>query len=147
MVLSFFPSSLPCPNYDGVTENIYFPFYGSLFSLVNYVGLDGVLAILMMIVASAIIYSSPLLYSAVEPIRDSVNSYPSEQTPEISLWERLGKAAMLDIESSEFSWHSLSSLHHTEHSSGAEYSEDEMNKAVEVGDIFLSCVMMICVLM
>ncbi|CAJ1937571.1 unnamed protein product [Sphenostylis stenocarpa] len=51
---------------------------------------------------------------------------------EISLWERLGKAAMLDIESSSFSWDMLSSLHHTEHSSSNEQSEDEMNKALEV---------------
>ncbi|RWR76489.1 dual specificity protein phosphatase PHS1 [Cinnamomum micranthum f. kanehirae] len=67
-----------------------------------------------------------------ETLADSVDSFPSEHTTEISLWERLGKAAMLDIESSEFSWHSLSSLHHTEHSSGSEFSEDEVNKAVEV---------------
>lgn len=51
---------------------------------------------------------------------------------EISLWERLGKAAMLDIESGSFSWEGLSSLHHTEHSSSNEHSEDEMNKPLEV---------------
>ncbi|KAL0354990.1 UNVERIFIED_CONTAM: Dual specificity protein phosphatase PHS1 [Sesamum radiatum] len=39
---------------------------------------------------------------------------------------------MLDIESSTFSWSTLSSLHHTEHSSSTEHSEDEMNKALEV---------------
>lgn len=62
-----------------------------------------------------------------------VRSSPPEQVTEISLWERLGKAAMLDIESSSFSWNMLSSLHHTEHgSSAAEQSDDEMNKAVEV---------------
>ncbi|KAF8661784.1 hypothetical protein HU200_056738 [Digitaria exilis] len=55
-----------------------------------------------------------------------------DQPPEISLWERLGNASTLDIESSEFSWDVLSSLHHTEHSSGSEHSEDEMNKALEV---------------
>ncbi|KAI4336383.1 hypothetical protein L6164_014916 [Bauhinia variegata] len=55
-----------------------------------------------------------------------------EQTTEISLWERLGKAATLDIESSSFSWDMLSSLHHTEHSSSNEHSEDEMNRALEV---------------
>ncbi|XXG79197.1 hypothetical protein AAC387_Pa09g0319 [Persea americana] len=64
-------------------------------------------------------------------VADPVDSSSFEQAREISLWERLGKAAMLDIESSEFSWCSLSSLHHTEHSS-TEHSEDEMNKAVEV---------------
>lgn len=54
-----------------------------------------------------------------------------EQT-EISLWERLGKAEMLDIESSFFSWDRLSSLHHTEHTSSNEHSEDEMNRVLEV---------------
>ncbi|KAJ0680013.1 putative phosphoric monoester hydrolase [Helianthus annuus] len=55
-----------------------------------------------------------------------------EQVTDVSLWERLGKAAMLDIESSSFSWNMLSSLHHTEHSSSTEQSEDDMNKALEV---------------
>ncbi|KAI3671462.1 hypothetical protein L1987_87200 [Smallanthus sonchifolius] len=55
-----------------------------------------------------------------------------EQLTEISLWERLGKAAMLNIESSSFSWNMLSSLHHTEHSSRNEHSEDDTNKALEV---------------
>ncbi|XP_027125507.1 dual specificity protein phosphatase PHS1 [Coffea eugenioides] len=68
-----------------------------------------------------------------EESKSGVRSSPPEQATEVSLWERLGKAAMLDIESSSFSWNMLSSLHHTEHSSGtAEQSEDEMNKAVEV---------------
>ncbi|XP_054807774.1 dual specificity protein phosphatase PHS1 isoform X2 [Prosopis cineraria] len=57
---------------------------------------------------------------------------PPVQTTELSLWERLGNAAMLDIESSSFSWERISSLHHTEHSSSTEHSEDEMNKALEV---------------
>ncbi|CAL0330069.1 unnamed protein product [Lupinus luteus] len=56
----------------------------------------------------------------------------AKQDQEISLWERLGKAEMLDIESSSFSWDSLTSLHHTEHTSSNELSEDEMNKALEV---------------
>ncbi|WVZ71405.1 hypothetical protein U9M48_019996 [Paspalum notatum var. saurae] len=55
-----------------------------------------------------------------------------DQPPEISLWERLGNSSTLDIDSSEFSWDMLSSLHHTEHSSSSEHSEDEMNKALEV---------------
>jgi len=55
-----------------------------------------------------------------------------DQSPEISLWERLGNSSALDIESSEFSWDVLSSLHHTEHSSSSEQTEDEMNKALEV---------------
>ncbi|XP_043706125.1 dual specificity protein phosphatase PHS1-like [Telopea speciosissima] len=70
--------------------------------------------------------------SAGEIVADPISPLPSNQGPEISLWERLGKAAMLDIESSEFSWDMLSSLHHTEHSSSTEQSEDEMNKALEV---------------
>lgn len=68
-------------------------------------------------------------------IRESIENPKFEVHPdptEISLWERLGKAAMLDIESSSFSWDNLSSLHHTEHSSSNEHSEDEMNKALEV---------------
>ncbi|GKC08487.1 dual specificity protein phosphatase PHS1 [Tanacetum coccineum] len=48
---------------------------------------------------------------------------PFEQVVEISLWERLGKAAMLNIESSSFSWDMLSSLHHTEHSSSNEHPQ------------------------
>lgn len=83
------------------------------------------------------------LYSAGQPLSDSVNSSSCEQAPEISLWERLGKAAMLDIESSEFSWCSLSSLHHTEHSS-TEHAEDEMNKAIEVRGIL--CWSLVCLL-
>jgi atypical dual specificity phosphatase len=51
---------------------------------------------------------------------------------EVSLWDRLGKAEMLDIESSSFSWDMLSSLHHTEHTSSNEHSEDETNRALEV---------------
>ncbi|KAI8544077.1 hypothetical protein RHMOL_Rhmol08G0267400 [Rhododendron molle] len=73
--------------------------------------------------------SMPL--SAGDFISDPVRSLPSEQATEISLWERFGKAAMLDIESNSFSWDMLSSLHHTEHGSSTEQSEDEMNKALE----------------
>ncbi|XP_010251326.2 PREDICTED: dual specificity protein phosphatase PHS1-like isoform X1 [Nelumbo nucifera] len=70
--------------------------------------------------------------SAGELILESKSLLPSDQPPDISLWERLGAAAMLDIESSEFSWDMLSSLHHTEHSSSTEHSEDETNRALEV---------------
>ncbi|KAJ3669486.1 hypothetical protein LUZ60_011436 [Juncus effusus] len=52
---------------------------------------------------------------------------------EVSLWVRLGNAAVLDIESSDFDWSSLSSLHHIKHTtSNSEFSEDESNKALEV---------------
>ncbi|ESW31967.1 hypothetical protein PHAVU_002G282600 [Phaseolus vulgaris] len=67
----------------------------------------------------------------IERLEDPKLVLHLDQT-EIRLWERLGKAAMLDIESSSFSWDMLSSLHHTEHSSSNEQSEDEMNKALEV---------------
>ncbi|XP_075112645.1 dual specificity protein phosphatase PHS1-like isoform X2 [Nicotiana tabacum] len=77
-------------------------------------------------------HSMPLSLSAEESSLDQVDPLPSEQTPEVNLWERLGKAAVLDIESSTFSWNMLSSLHHTEHSSSTEQSEDETNKALEV---------------
>ncbi|OAY77322.1 dual specificity protein phosphatase PHS1-like isoform X1 [Ananas comosus] len=63
---------------------------------------------------------------------DVVNTPECDQPPEMSLWDRLGKAAMLDIESSDFSWDLLSSLHHTEHNSSTEHSEDEMSKVLEV---------------
>ncbi|CAM8926075.1 unnamed protein product [Rhodiola kirilowii] len=55
----------------------------------------------------------------------------AEQVSE-TLWERLSKAAMLDIESSSLPWDMLSSIHHAEHNTSAEHSEDEMNKALEV---------------
>ncbi|VFQ87222.1 unnamed protein product [Cuscuta campestris] len=70
--------------------------------------------------------------SLEEPSTDVSDHPPSEQAAEVSLWERLGNAAMLDIEPSAMSWRTLSSLHHTEHSSSTEQSEDEMNKALEV---------------
>ncbi|GLT79433.1 hypothetical protein SLA2020_509220 [Shorea laevis] len=71
-------------------------------------------------------------FSAEESSADSKSHLPPEEAPEISLRERLGKASMLDIESSSFSWDMLSSLHHAEHSNSTEHSEDEQNKALEV---------------
>lgn len=67
-----------------------------------------------------------------EPNGDSVNLQTSDQEPEISLSDRLRNAAMLDIESNDFSWDDLSSLYHTKHTSSTEHSEDELNKALEV---------------
>ncbi len=78
--------------------------------------------------------SPQLSFSAGDFLVDAKSDPPPEHAPEISLWERLGKAAVLDIEPSSFSWHMLSSLHHTEHSSSTEQSEDEINKALEVCD-------------
>lgn len=69
---------------------------------------------------------------SLEEYNIDVITSPPEQATEISLWERLGKSDMLDIESSSFSWNTLSSLHHTEHSSSTEQSEDEMTKPLEV---------------
>ncbi|OVA09658.1 Dual specificity phosphatase [Macleaya cordata] len=73
-----------------------------------------------------------MLLSAGEPIAESKSLQHLEQVSEISLWDRLGRATMLDIESTDFSWDMLSSLHRTEHNSSTEHSEDEMNKALEV---------------
>ena len=73
--------------------------------------------------------------SSGESTVDSKSSLPIEQATEISLWERLGKAAMMDIESSSFSWDMLSTLHHTEHSSSNDHSEDEMSRALEVQNL------------
>lgn len=76
------------------------------------------------------------MFSPGESIEDTKN----DQQTEISLWERLGKAEMLDIESSSFSWDRLSSLHHTEHTSSNEHSEDEINRALEVCSFFCTLV-------
>ncbi|XP_073008505.1 dual specificity protein phosphatase PHS1-like isoform X2 [Typha latifolia] len=67
-----------------------------------------------------------------KPDDNIVNIQCCDQVPEISLWERLGKASTLDIESNDFSWNALSSLYHTKHTSSCEPSEDESNKALEV---------------
>ncbi|KAJ3691831.1 hypothetical protein LUZ61_020995 [Rhynchospora tenuis] len=55
-----------------------------------------------------------------------------DQPQETSLWERLGNSLSLDIQSTHFSWDLLHSLHHTEHTSSADQSEDECNKVLEV---------------
>ncbi|KAM7276768.1 hypothetical protein ACFE04_018634 [Oxalis oulophora] len=66
-------------------------------------------------------------------IQDSKTDPTPDQAPDISLWDRLGKAAMSDVNSTSFSWDYLSSLHHTEHSTSlSEHSEDESNKPLEV---------------
>ena len=71
---------------------------------------------------------------------ESIEDTKYDQQREISLWERLGKAEMLDIESSSFSWDRLSSLHHTEHTSSNEHSEDEINRALDVCSFFCTLV-------
>ncbi|KAL1553704.1 Very-long-chain (3R)-3-hydroxyacyl-CoA dehydratase [Salvia divinorum] len=69
---------------------------------------------------------------SLEEYNVDLKTSPPEEATEISLWDRLGKSDMLDIDSSSFSWNTLSSLHHTEHSSSTEQSEDEMTKPLEV---------------
>ena len=76
------------------------------------------------------------LFSPGASIEDAKN----DQQTESSLWARPGKAEMLDIESSSFSWDRLSSLHHTEHTSSNEHSEDEINRALEVCSFFCTLV-------
>jgi hypothetical protein len=72
----------------------------------------------------------------IEPIEETTTvgdvETCEEQAQETSLWERLGRAARLDINSSDFSWDFLQSLHHTEHTSSAGQSEDDYNKVLEV---------------
>ncbi|CAL1389208.1 unnamed protein product [Linum trigynum] len=76
--------------------------------------------------------SMPFPSAGEEVVSDTRTDPPPEQVPELSLWDRLGKAAMLDIDSTSFNWDMLASLHHNEHSSSNEQSEDEMTKALEV---------------
>ncbi|GJN05307.1 hypothetical protein PR202_ga22926 [Eleusine coracana subsp. coracana] len=58
---------------------------------------------------------------------------PCDQLPESNLWERLGRVSMMDIESSSFKWTSLTSLHHTKHTStSTESTEDDNNRSFEV---------------
>ncbi|XP_058786396.1 dual specificity protein phosphatase PHS1-like isoform X1 [Vicia villosa] len=75
--------------------------------------------------------SSSVPFCFGESAEDAEIDMLTDQT-EISVWDRLGKAEMLDIESNSFSWDMLSSLHHTEHTSSNEHSEDEMNRALEM---------------
>uniref|UniRef100_A0A7N0SX39 Dual specificity protein phosphatase PHS1 n=1 Tax=Kalanchoe fedtschenkoi TaxID=63787 RepID=A0A7N0SX39_KALFE len=71
-------------------------------------------------------------FSLPGSMADTEHLFVPEQATEISLWERLGRTVSMDIESTSFSWNMLSSLHHTEHGSSIENSEDDMNKALEV---------------
>ena len=46
---------------------------------------------------------------------------------------RLGRVSMMDIESSNFSWSYLTSLHHTKHTTTSiDTSEDDINRSFEV---------------
>ncbi|CAL9043351.1 unnamed protein product [Musa banksii] len=67
-----------------------------------------------------------------KPNNSATRSQPPGLVPEISLRDQLGNAATLDVGASDISWDTLYSLHHTKHTSSNEYSEDELNKALEV---------------
>ncbi|CAM0881183.1 unnamed protein product [Alopecurus aequalis] len=69
----------------------------------------------------------------VDADSDVIYSDPCDQLPKISLWDRLGRVSMMDIESSNFSWSSLSSLHHTKHTTtSTEPTEDDTSRSFEV---------------
>uniref|UniRef100_A0ACD5VN98 Uncharacterized protein n=1 Tax=Avena sativa TaxID=4498 RepID=A0ACD5VN98_AVESA len=69
----------------------------------------------------------------VDTDSDVICSDPCDQLPKTSLWDRLGRVSMMDIESSNFSWSSLSSLHHTKHTStSSETTEDDTSRSFEV---------------
>ncbi|CAL4963757.1 unnamed protein product [Urochloa decumbens] len=58
---------------------------------------------------------------------------PDPYVPEARLWDRLGRVSMMDIDSSIFSWSSLTSLHHTKHTAtSTDPSEDDSNRSFEV---------------
>uniref|UniRef100_A0A0D9V0M5 Uncharacterized protein n=1 Tax=Leersia perrieri TaxID=77586 RepID=A0A0D9V0M5_9ORYZ len=67
------------------------------------------------------------------PYSNAVDSSLSYQLPATSLWDRLGRVTMMDIESSDFSWSSLSSLHHTKHTTAStEPCEEDTSRSFEV---------------
>jgi hypothetical protein len=73
----------------------------------------------------------------VDTDSDAIYPDPFDQLPKTSLWDRLGRVSMMDIESSNFSWSSLSSLHHTKHTStSTEPTEDDTNRSFEVCTCF-----------
>ena len=83
------------------------------------------------------LYCSPDVLEIVDSGSDVIDSGPCDYLPKTSLWERLGSVSMMDIESSNFCWTSLSSLHHTKHTTASsEPTEDDINRSFEVG-IFL----------
>ncbi|KAJ1283717.1 hypothetical protein BS78_03G147900 [Paspalum vaginatum] len=68
-----------------------------------------------------------------DPDSNVIDPEPCDQAPEASLWERLGGVSMMDIESSNFRWSSLTSLHHTKHTAtSTDPSEDDINRSFEV---------------
>ncbi|EEC70590.1 hypothetical protein OsI_01805 [Oryza sativa Indica Group] len=67
------------------------------------------------------------------PYSDAIDYSLSYQLPTTSLWDRLGRVTMMDIESSDFNWSSLSSLHHTKHTdTSTEPYEDDTSRSFEV---------------
>ncbi|KAI4969357.1 hypothetical protein ZWY2020_000271 [Hordeum vulgare] len=76
---------------------------------------------------------SPDVLEIVDSGSGVIESGPCDYLPKTSLWERLGRVSMMDIESSHFSWTSLSSLHHTKHTTtSTEPTEDDINRSFEV---------------
>ncbi|EES00724.1 hypothetical protein BDA96_03G166900 [Sorghum bicolor] len=68
-----------------------------------------------------------------DPDSNVIDPDPCDQVPEGILWERLGRVSMMDIESSNFSWSSLTSLHHTKHAAtSTDPSEDDISRSFEV---------------
>ncbi|KAL6627850.1 hypothetical protein ACP70R_031576 [Stipagrostis hirtigluma subsp. patula] len=68
-----------------------------------------------------------------DPDNSMIDSDPCDQLPEPSLSVRLGRVSMMDIESSNFSWSSLTSLYHTKHTTvSTEPTEDDNNRSFEV---------------
>lgn len=68
-----------------------------------------------------------------DPDSNVIDPDPCDQVPEGILWERLGRVSMMDIESSNFSWTSLTSLHHTKHTAtSTDPSEDDVSRSFEV---------------
>jgi atypical dual specificity phosphatase len=77
-------------------------------------------------------YSSEVLELA-DPDINAIDPDPCDQVPEGILRERLGRVSMMDIESSNFSWSSLTSLHHTKHTAtSTDPSEDNVTRSFEV---------------
>ncbi|KAF7098788.1 hypothetical protein CFC21_100502 [Triticum aestivum] len=76
---------------------------------------------------------SPDVLEIVDSSSDVIDSGPCDYLPKTSLWERLGGVSMMDIESSNFCWTSLSSLHHTKHTTtSSEPTDDDINRSFEV---------------
>jgi hypothetical protein len=80
-----------------------------------------------------LLYCSSEVLDLADPDSNVIDPDPCDQVPEGILWERLGRVSMMDIESSNFSWSSLTSLHHTKHAAtSTDPSEDDISRSFEV---------------